>query len=52
MKYIAILFILLPSLYTLSFAKHSWSKKNKAAAIGAALVALASVVLPIVVLSR
>lgn len=50
MKYAVIPFILIPSIYTFSYAKHSWKAKNKPAAIGAALLATASIALPVMIL--
>lgn len=50
MKYAVILFILVPSIYTFSYAKHSWKNKNKLAAIGAVLLATASIAIPLATL--
>lgn len=36
--------ILMPSLYTLSFAKYNWKMKNRMAAAGAAIAAIAAIV--------
>ena len=46
MKYIALIFILLTSVYSLSFAKYSWDKKNKAASIWVVILTLISIALP------
>jgi hypothetical protein len=50
MKWLIIILILLPALYTFSFAKFSWNNNNKAAAWGAALLAIISIALPAVLL--
>lgn len=46
MKYILILFILLPSIYTFNFAIYSWKRKRRPSAIGSILMAIISIVLP------
>ncbi|KNY28828.1 hypothetical protein [Pseudobacteroides cellulosolvens] len=50
MKYILILLILLPSIYTFNFAIYSWKKKRRPSAIGSVLMAIISVALPIFLL--
>jgi hypothetical protein len=50
MKYVASIFILLSTLYILSFAKYNWNKKNKTAAVGAILLGLLSIALPAIVM--
>lgn len=46
MKYVVMMLILMPSLYTLSFAKYNWKMKNRMAAAGAAIAAIVSIILP------
>lgn len=50
MKYIAVIFITWSTMYIISFAKYNFRKKNKAAGIGAILLAILIVVLPILVI--
>lgn len=50
MKYIIMLLISIPSLYTLSFAKYTWQKKNRMAAAGSAIAAIVSIILPCILL--
>ncbi|MCX7746511.1 MAG: hypothetical protein N2645_06435 [Clostridia bacterium] len=50
MKYIAILFLLTVSVHPLSYAKYNWGKKNKLAAVGSILLAIAAVIFPSVLL--
>lgn len=50
MKYVVMILILIPSLYTLSFAKYNWKKKNRMTAAGAAIAAMVSIILPAVLL--
>ncbi len=40
--YAGFLFILLSSIYTFSFAGHSWKENNKLAAMGAVLIEFAA----------
>ena len=46
MKYVVMVFILLSSLYSLSYAKYNWKKKNGTAAVGVAFAAMVSIILP------
>ena len=50
MKFVVMAFILLSSLYSLSYAKYNWKKKNRMAAIGSITATLVSIVLPTVLL--
>lgn len=50
MKYILTVFILLPSLYTLNFARYSWNKKSRLAAFGSVFLAIISIALPLVLI--
>lgn len=50
MSYLAMIFILLVSVYSFSFAKYCWKKKNRVAAVGALLLTLVSIILPAVML--
>ena len=53
MKYVPILFLLAISIYPISYAKYNWDRKNKFGAIGSFLIALASVILPsVLILTR
>lgn len=49
-KYIAIIFIIWSTMYIISFAKYNFRKKNKAAGVGAILLAILIDVLPILVI--
>ncbi|MCX8130281.1 MAG: hypothetical protein N3I35_09305 [Clostridia bacterium] len=49
MKYIVIITIIIPSLYLFSYAKYVW-KNSKRASIGAVIMALASIGLPVSVI--
>jgi hypothetical protein len=51
MRFLWILLIFTPLIYTYSFIKYSWNNNNKRAAIGAGILATASIVLPTVVLT-
>jgi hypothetical protein len=42
MRYFVALLVLLVMIYILSFARYNWKAKNKLAAIGAALLAIAA----------
>ncbi len=46
MKYVVMVFILISSLYSLSYAKYNWKKKNRMAAVGVIFVAMVSIILP------
>lgn len=48
MRYFLIISALLVSINTFSFAKYNWSKKNRLASVGAILVALVSILLPVI----
>lgn len=50
MKYIVAIIIILPSLYTFSYAKSVWKKKDVFPAIGAIFLAVLSIVLPLIML--
>ncbi|WP_154673488.1 hypothetical protein [Pseudobacteroides cellulosolvens] len=47
MRYIFIILTLIPAAYLLSFAKFTW-KNNKTSSIGSVIMALMSIILPIV----
>ncbi|HEX9063324.1 MAG TPA: hypothetical protein VF941_24390 [Clostridia bacterium] len=48
MKYLIIVLLIIVSIYPMSFARYNWSKKNRWGAVGAALLAAASVIYPVV----
>lgn len=50
MKYILLFFLLILSIYPLSYAKYNWDKKNKSGAVGCVFLAVAAVVMPSVIL--
>ena len=50
--YITIFILGLLFFYLLTFARYNWVKKNKIAAVGILLIALASFVYPLVILVR
>ncbi|NLU52957.1 MAG: hypothetical protein GXX10_08870 [Clostridiaceae bacterium] len=50
--YVGLLYVILSSIYTISFARQSWKKGNKLAAFGAALLVAISIGLSIWVFSR
>lgn len=50
MKYIVMLFILLSAFYTFSFASYNWRTKNRMAAVGAALMSLVSIIIPVILM--
>ncbi|HZJ83018.1 MAG TPA: hypothetical protein VFD57_04320 [Clostridia bacterium] len=50
MNYIMLILPLCVSAYLLSFAKYNWDRRNKMAAIGAALIAVAAIVMPFFIL--
>ena len=50
MNYIILIFLALVSYYVFTFAKHSWDKKNKTAAVGLTILALATFFFPGVIL--
>lgn len=47
MKYAALAFILVSSLYTLSYIKYNWNKKNRLGAIGVLILMVCSIALPV-----
>ncbi len=49
-KWILVTLILFLVYYTLSFAKYSWKSNNKLAAWGAGILAIFSVILPIILM--
>lgn len=48
MTYILIVLLIIPSLYTLSYAKYCWHRNNKKAPVGAVLLSLSSITIPAV----
>jgi len=50
MKYVVMVYILIPSLYSLSYAKYNLRKENRMAAAGVAFAAMVSIILPAVLL--
>jgi len=50
MRYIIIIVIIPPSLYTFSFARYSWKKKEKLAALGAVILGTVAIVFPVLTL--
>jgi len=46
MKYIILAPALYVFIYLLSFAKYSWDKRNRIAAIGTIIIALAAIAMP------
>jgi len=49
MLYLIIIFLLVVSFYTLTFAKYTWHKGNISGAIGVIFLALVSLVFPAIV---
>jgi hypothetical protein len=47
MRFLILIPILIISAYPISYAKFCWSKKNRIGAVGAVLVVLASLVVPL-----
>jgi hypothetical protein len=53
MKYLTILLLLIASVYPFSYARYNFIKKNYLGAVGMALLALAAIVFPVImILSR
>jgi|GEM_PF-1150957 len=54
MRYLGFVVVAVAVFYTLSYAKYSWGRGNKTAALGAALLAWLALVLPVlaILLSR
>lgn len=50
MKYIIIIFLLLVFIYQMSFVKYNWTKKNKPAAVGSAILGVLGLLLPLFVM--
>lgn len=50
--YLGLLYVILSSIYTLSFSRQSWKKGKKLSAFGAALLVVISIGLSIWVFSR
>ncbi len=50
MQYIVMILPLFVSIYLLSFAKYNWNSKNKKAAIGSVIIAIAAFVMPLFIL--
>ena len=50
MRYTVILFLIVLSIYPLSYAKYNWNKENKLGAIGVILLVIAAVVFPSMIL--
>lgn len=50
MKYISIIFLFILSIYPFSYAKFNWNKENKLGAVGMALLATLSIIVPSIVL--
>lgn len=50
MLYIVMILPLFVSMYLLSFAKYNWNQKNKKAAIGSVIIAIAAFVMPLFIL--
>jgi hypothetical protein len=50
--YFGFLYIILSSIYTFSFARYSWRKNNKLAAVGAVLMVMLSIAVSTFVLLR
>lgn len=46
MKYVIILFLLVISMYPLSYAKYNWNEGNKLGAIGTIILAAAAIAIP------
>lgn len=47
MKYLLIVFLAALLIYMFSFVSYNWSKKNRLAAIGSIIIALAAAALPL-----
>ncbi|HPM00037.1 MAG TPA: hypothetical protein PLS45_09150 [Bacillota bacterium] len=50
MTYIVILFLIILSIYPLSYAKYNWDRKNKLGAIGTIILAMAAIAVPSILL--
>ncbi len=50
MKYVAAVFIVISSIYLISFAKYNLKKKNKRAFAGALILVLLTIALPVLVM--
>jgi len=50
MIYILIILVIPVSLYTFSFARYSWKKKEKLAAVGAAILGTLAIFFPLLTL--
>lgn len=50
MNILLILILLLVFIHMLSFAKYNWEQRNKLGAVGAIILALAALILPLVVM--
>jgi len=50
MIYIAVLFLIILSIYPLSYAKYNWDRKNRLGAAGTILLAISAVVVPSILL--
>ncbi len=47
MKYFILAPVLYIFIYLLSFAKYNWDRRNKMAAIGSIIIAIAAIVMPL-----
>ena len=50
MRYVALIIILLASIYNLGYIKNNWKKKNRFGAIGVLLLVVISIVLPVFIM--
>ncbi|MCL5072619.1 MAG: hypothetical protein M1308_17260 [Actinobacteria bacterium] len=50
MNYLVIFFVLLISIYPFNYVRYSWNKGRRMAAIGASLLAVTSIILPVIVM--
>jgi len=50
MTYIVILFLIILSIYPLSYAKYNWDRENKLGAIGTIILAMAAITVPSILL--
>jgi len=50
MRYIIMLFLIIISIYPLSYAKYNWDRKNKLVAIGTIILTMAAIAVPSILL--
>lgn len=50
MKYILLVILFVISVYPFSYARYNWNNKNKLGAVGAAVVGIAAIVYPAILI--